>query len=591
MPLNKQHLTERELFVKTTNMVEQIVDAKISLVFARGMNFCNFDGYQNTRISSNGVLSGYITNKKQKNFTVRIAHPPEKHIKQYTALLHELGHILYESPFTPMKQLLENWNAPRLYYDIFNILEDQRIESHLTRSYIGLKSRFDKTVNDLGKAMKSPTNRNDPSFILLAIRFHRDDLVRFAKNYKIYKKAFDDIERTDKFGSLRVLISIRKYIEEFLSEQKGDRYYNNKNMSERPWSSDRRKLKGRPGSQKSDNTQNPPPEPDNPRSKHLLTSLNTPNSMDAKIPNELLESDYTDDEIDKIVNGGKMKGEKQFQKIRDTMLSIDRQDISSPHVKKISRSKEPYEIDKKIVKGLRKIFRLLKMGDKSFIDYTGHELDVNAYVENFIKGTNLNRSYENIQRDHGASIVVSIDGSGSMDYNDRIITARKLVATLIDSVAGIPNIEIRGNVWSSDSSGEIGITEIKNIQDVKMISVHTDYMLTPTHAGLEYSMEMLRTMKGSNKLVILITDGVPNYRKNYSDVSTQAYLKTCRRSLQKLLKVTPNVLCVSVTAHESANERLFGKKRIIAVRNMQDASEKIVKEFRKFIVKNVVNPF
>ena len=89
----------------------------------------------------------------------------------------------------------------------------------------------------------------------------------------------------------------------------------------------------------------------------------------------------------------------------------------------------------------------------------------------------------------------------------------------------------------------------------------------------------------------MITDGVPNYRKNDRAVPTQAYLKTCRRSLQKLLKVTPNVLCVSVTAHESANERLFGKKRIIAVRNMQDASEKIVKEFRKFIVKNVVNPF
>ena len=386
-------------------MVEQIVDAKISLVFARGMNFCNFDGYQNTRISGNGVLSGYITNKKQKNFTIHIAQPPEKHIQQYTALLHELGHILYESPFTPMKQLLENWNAPRLYYDIFNILEDQRIESHLTRSYIGLKSRFDKTVNDLGKDMKSPTNTNDPGFILLAIRFHRDDLVRFAKNYKIYKKAFDDIERTGKFGSLRVLISIRKYIEEFLSEQKRDSYYNNE------------------------------------REKKFLA--NTPNSTDTKIPNELLESDYTDDEIDKIVKEGKMKGEKQFQKIRDIMLSIDRQDISSPHVKKISRRKEPYEIDKKIVKGLRKIFRLLKMGDKSFIDYTGHELDVNAYVENFIKGTNLNRSYENIQRDHGASIVVSIDGSGSMNYNDRIITARKLVATLIGSVAGIPNIEIR----------------------------------------------------------------------------------------------------------------------------------------------------
>ena len=186
MPRYRQYLSDQELFVKTTNMVEQIVDAKISLVFARGMNYCNFDGYQSTRISGNGVVSGYITNKKQKNFTVRIAHPPEKHIKQYTALLHELGHILYESPFTPMKQLLEKWNAPRFYYDIFNILEDQRIESHLTRSYIGLKSRFDRTVIDLGNAMKSPTNTNDPGFILLAIRFHRDDLVRFAKNYEIY---------------------------------------------------------------------------------------------------------------------------------------------------------------------------------------------------------------------------------------------------------------------------------------------------------------------------------------------------------------------------------------------------------------------
>ena len=282
MPRNKQHLSEQELFVKTTNMVEQIVDAKIRLVFARGMNFCNFDGSKTACISGNGAMKGYVRYTEQKNFTVHIATPPEKHIQQYTALLHELGHILYESPFTPMKQLLEKWNAPRFYYDIFNILEDQRIESHLTRSYIGLKSRFDKSVNDLGRAMKSPTNTNDPSFILLAIRFHRDDLVRFAKNYKIYKKAFDDIERTGKFGSLRVLISIRKHIEEFLLEQKGDRYYNNKNMSERPWSSDRRKLKGRPGSQKSDNTQNPPPEPDNPRSKHLLTSLNTPNSMDAK---------------------------------------------------------------------------------------------------------------------------------------------------------------------------------------------------------------------------------------------------------------------------------------------------------------------
>ena len=173
----------------------------------------------------------------------------------------------------------------------------------------------------------------------------------------------------------------------------------------------------------------------------------------------------------------------------------------------------------------------------------------------------------------------------------QIDTARNLVATLFDSIKGIPNIEIHGNVWSSNQSGDVGITEIKNIQDVKKISIHDYYQMTPTHVGLEYSMEMLKRMTGYNKLIILITDGFPNYSKNDKIVPRQVYLKTCRRSLQKLLKVTPNVLCVSVTEHESANERLFGKKRIIAVRNMQDASKKIVKEFRKFIVKNVVNPF
>ena len=177
---------------------------------------------------------------------------------------------------------------------------------------------------------------------------------------------------------------------------------------------------------------------------------------------------------------------------------------------------------------------------------------------------------------------------------DKIGIARKLVGTLFDSIKGIPNVEICGNVWASNSSGDIGITEIKNIQDVQKISLHMNYELTPTHMGLEYSMQMLKRMKGYNKLIILITDGYPNYHKNNKDVPTHHYLKTCRRSLQKVLKVTPNVLCFNVESGlhaKTLNQKLFGKKRVITVYDMQDASGKIIKEFRKFIVKNVENPF
>ena len=159
---------------------------------------------------------------------------------------------------------------------------------------------------------------------------------------------------------------------------------------------------------------------------------------------------------------------------------------------------------------MNKVFKLLKLQSKSVIDFSGTEIDIDEYVENFSKGTNLNRCYKNSKPDHGASIVISIDASSSMRSDKKIIIARNLVATLFESIKGIKNTEIRGNIWSSDDSGEIGITEINNIKDAKKISIVPHYYLTPLHMGLEYSIKMLKEMRGSKKLLILITDGYPN---------------------------------------------------------------------------------
>ena len=85
-----------------------------------------------------------------------------------------------------------------------------------------------------------------------------------------------------------------------------------------------------------------------------------------------------------------------------------------------------------------------------------------------------------------------------MRSDKKIIIARNLVATLFESIRGIKNTEIRGNIWGSNTSGEIGITEINNIQDVKRISAGNyeySYPYTPLHMGLEYSMKMLKISK------------------------------------------------------------------------------------------------
>ena len=605
-------LSNTELFSKTRDLIEYATNSKITLQYMKGSNWCRFTGYEK---------------EKLKLFTINVATPPEKNIPRYTGLLHELAHVLYESPFTPIKKLLEKWgrlNYQKAHYmQVFNILEDQRIESHLTKSYLGYQRKFEQTRTGLGKDLQYDMNSlNDPLFILLAIRFFRDDLVKNSPNYDIYKDAIENVAGTDKFGALRVLISIKKYLDEYLSgndsaalpncpEENIDNHYNVDKNNPRP------KILEKTSD-----------EWINPNSSNNETGKKDELSEDCLIPEELTKENYTQKEIEDILKDGAAKGEKQYQDVRNQLFYGFSDDNLPPNVKKIERKPTSYKIDYKIASGMNKIFKLLRMRNKSFIDYSGHEIDVNEYVENVTKGTNINKSYEFIGKSKGVAIVISLDGSGSMN-NDKIKTARKLVATLFESIKGIPNVELRGNIWASSTDGEIGITEINNIHDVKKLTVDDHYYLTPTHMGLEYSMRMLKKMKGERKLLIMVTDGKPEYMKNGSHVSIVGYKKTCKKSLQKVLNITPNVMCVIITTSDSERVKatnqfrqfinqshpqarvflhtklmklieeddpsqvknfiieLFGNKRVIAVDNIHNGSEKIVKQFRQFILKNM----
>ena len=315
-------------------------------------------------------------------------------------------------------------------------------------------------------------------------------------------------------------------------------------------------------------------------------------SPDFPIPPELQKSDFSEDEIKEIIQDGKKQGEEQFQNIQNKLISRPRLDNTLSNVKKILRPSCNYEIDRKIAKGMNKVFKLLKLRSKSFIDISGTQINVDEYIENISKGTNLNRCYENSKSAHGASIVISIDASLSM-HDEKIITARNLVATLFESIKGIPNMELRGNIWSSHGSGLIGITEINNIKDVKQISVRSNFNLTPLHMGLEYSMKMLKEMRGTNKLLILITDGEPNYYKNHNLVPDNIYNNQCKRSLQKVLKITPNVICFLVGKEDNNIKKImtdiFTSKRFIIVPTMKKASQNTIEKFRHFMIKNIQN--
>ncbi len=573
-------LPQKELFRKTSTIVEQALNCRIEILYRNSkVNYCVFMGDDET-----APFKG--------RYKIVIANPAVKGIHQYTALIHELSHVLYESPFKAIRELMsgkisnKRWVNSVLAHNVWNILEDQRIESHLCRYYIAYRKRFNDTLTNLGKIMRTKCDIENPLFVLMAIRFKREDLVKDCKYYKVCKKAINDVENTDRYGALRVLISLAEILNEYSHKRELD-------------------------IQSSDDNDNLSKKVDDRESE--LSNYNSFKERDekfeddtavAKIPDILRKLCEKEDKdihgiqstekiIDQILEAGKIEGEIQFQEVRSEMLGdgtgvIDR---TPPNVKFITREVDHDPTAKivpnyKTARAIKKIFGRLKMGRRPFINTSGTDVDVSEYIERYIEGVNLNKCLIDSKKSNGVSVIISVDGSLSM-RGYRINTVRNLVATLFESVKDIKGVEIRGNIWSSNGNGEIGITEINSKHDIGYINVRRDYMATPTHMALEYSGQMLKEMKGNKQYVFLITDGAPNYYRNGVRAPRNHYTSVCNRSFKKLLKQTPNIVCILVNSNISERyslKQLFRNKRTMIFNDMGSASEKVIKEFKRVIM-------
>jgi hypothetical protein len=110
--------------------------------------------------------------------------------------------------------------------------------------------------------------------------------------------------------------------------------------------------------------------------------------------------------------------------------------------------------------------------------------------------------------------------------------------------------------------------------------------------GLEYSAKMLKKMKGNKKMMIMITDGQPNYYISGYHMSFTNYMKTCTKSMLKARQITNNINCIVVSDSHSYRynpvRRLFKSKNIMNVDNMNIASEKVIKQFKRMVMSSFV---
>jgi hypothetical protein len=309
---------------------------------------------------------------------------------------------------------------------------------------------------------------------------------------------------------------------------------------------------------------------------------------------QALEGEEGNLSVEHELSESKKEGESQVTEIKNAIngMQVPKEPSHIHKEKRYSTNNKP-EPNNSIVNGLVNILRKIKERNVITVDESGDEVDVDSYIN--VKQKGFGNAFESFKRDNGLPIMVTVDGSGSMGNSmsgaSNISKARDLVASLFKVAEQHSEITVQCNVWSSSSGGDVAITDIKSLHDCNQISTGVDstngYYETPTHEAIKYSARKLKEMRGRNKMLIIITDGYPQFSKNGTHLSKNVITKLCKDAYRQAQTVTPNILCINIerrshTAKEMLTD-IFGKN-YVEFNGMDEASEFVNKTLkRKFV--------
>jgi Mg-chelatase subunit ChlD len=539
-----------------------------------------------------GVDAGYVINIPKK---------PNSGINRYTAFNHELGHYAFDS-FNNQFGLHINEelaNIPtehqdkalEIYRTVFNILEDQRVESLMGSIYLGTGKRFKQTRRRLGSMKPSDHKAKDPLDSLHCAREFREDSV--PRKFNDAKQIIEKIAKKDSDASI---ILAKHYIKTTVN----------------PWLLTQLKnLDKEAGDDQSKMKKDPtkPIEPtpllkkvfkqsflENRQSDHReLSDMNELDTMeDTKDSIKKSETDLEGSLQDSAKNAkdkiGDIKDaiEKEARLSKQSSMKLTEGVQEHKDNDKLAHSYEGIEPNNRVASQLNKIFKLLQANNKPRISDTGDTISVQEVIRRKSRGygdIHIKQTPKN-----SLAIRVSIDASGSM-HGQPIKIARDMMATLYKSINGINNISLKGVVWSG-SEYNTAVCDVNNIQQTDRIITHGAFGGgTPTPQGVEYSERQLESDKGKKKLLIVITDGYPNSCSNSSLTPEQMTRKEINRANKKGI-ITLGI-GVGMRQHGSDNRTddnmalMFGKRGYMLTSDMENTSNLVIKKFRDIVIRQL----
>ena len=580
-------LSEQEYDRKKAGIISRVVNSSIEVNYAKGIN------------CAQEILDDKV--EERKGFRITKAKPKLKGIDGNTAMNHELAHVLFDSFDPKALQTIKDWafqwgeaktpaygKAFQVYHTAMNVIEDQRIESLWGRIYLGNFRDFIRVRKKLGKEL---TFIDHPSAVLLAERFFRPDLVTPSK-YSHVGSFIHDVEGKSLTSTMIVMKRIKPYLDEQIQ-------INNDKAQEYKSQHDKyREVAGK----LSDSTD---PEQSarlmkqrdheyeklkgiNIVQKQLESPVDTERRQNPMTNDQLGEkgTTYTDEELgtnsyEESLKSSEEQANQELQEIKQSMEGSDMVKTPSYVREKPIDKRAPHTpvIDKHVVANFKGLLRTFKEKTHEDASDEGYDLDIGEYIN--MKANGYGDCFIEDKDTNGLSIVLSIDGSGSMSsYNGMVAN---MVATMEEATKNEKEIDIRTIVWSSDHTGNVALQRFGK-GDIKYLpSQRGGY--TPTHFGIEAGSKELAKMNGRRKLLVVITDGYPNYHNNGVKVRTDATASATIKSYKKALRTTPNIAIVGVGfGTNSFMRNMFGNK-YISCRSMNEVGRFMTTTLRREIVR------
>ena len=579
-------LSEQEYDRKKAGIISRVVSTPIEVEYQKNLN-CAYE----LNDKETGERSG---------FKVIKAKPKLKGIDGNTAMNHELAHVLFDSFDPKALQTLKDWafqwgaensneyrRAFQVYHTAMNVIEDQRIESLWGKIYLGNFRDFQRVRKKLGKEL---TFVDHPSAVLLAERFFRPDLVTPSK-YAHVAPFIHDVEGKDLKATMIVMNRIKQYLDDKIKDMEkdaeeykdqSDKY--NKCSSDVSDSSDEeqraRRVKERDFEYDKVKTMNKEISKDN--NPVQIERRATPRL--SKLEDDTIQYGLEDLGAGKYEEALEEEQENAQQKLQAIKQSMEGSDmvkvpsyIRDKPVDKTGGFKPV--IDNHIVAQFKRLLRSFKEKTHEDASDEGYDLDIGEYIN--MKANGYGDCFIEDKDTNGLSIMLSIDGSGSMHAHNPMVA--NMVATMQEATKDQKDIEIKTIVWSSDRTGNVALQRFES-EDIKYLPTQRGGY-TPTHFGIEAGSRELAKMNGRRKLLIVITDGFPNYHNNGTKVRTDATVSATIKAYKKSMRTTPNIAIVGVGfLNVEYMRRMFGNK-YISCRSMKEVGRFMTTTLSREIVR------